>query len=63
MSPNYTRAKQGYKFILTSVGAEIGRIRAKFDESSIYKSRYVYCVPKSWISKGYVKEVKEDEVK
>lgn len=63
MAPNYIKAKHGHKFVLTAAGAEIGRIRAKFELQQDRTTRYDYCVPEAWLNKGYVKEIKENEVK
>lgn len=53
----HIHAKPGHKFVLTQIGFEIGNVRAKYDDS--YPNRqYHTCVPESWLTKGYVCEVK-----
>ena len=55
----YAHAKKGHRFCLTERGLEESRVRAKFNvESPIYK-QYQVCVPRTWLVKGYVVEVKE----
>lgn len=53
------KAKKGYKFVLTELGFEIGRIAAKY-ETSYNSTQYHHMVPQSWIEKGYVMEVPEN---
>ena len=57
---NYAKAKVGNRFMLTALGFENPRIRAKYEESSNCLALYKYTVPTVWIDKGYVQEVKED---
>lgn len=57
---NFIRAKEGYKFSITAFGAEESRIRTKFEIGSTTLLQYEKAVPKSWIDKGYVKEVKRE---
>lgn len=57
---NFIRAKEGYKFSLTEFGVEEPRIRTKFETGSVTLAQYEKAVPKSWIDKGYVKEVKRE---
>lgn len=57
----YRHAKPGYKYALTARGFEVGRIRAKYEESYARKDLYESMVPASWFEKGYVTEVKDGE--
>lgn len=54
-------SKAGYKFILTELGLEDSRIRAKFNSDYERKLNYEKTVPESWVKKGYVTEVKCDD--
>lgn len=59
MSIQYIHAKQGYEFQPTYLGKMEGRIDAKYRED--YQSdQYRKCVPKKWISKDWVREVKKE---
>ena len=53
----YITAKEGYKFTLTAVGAEVPKVRAKFDSNYAYKTQYEKAVPSNWVTCGYVEEV------
>lgn len=50
----YTKAKEGYRFVLTTLGFENCRVVAKFDDNYVHKDTYNYTVPTAWITKGYV---------
>lgn len=60
MGVRFQKSKVGYKFILTDFGASIPNIRIKFVNTN-KKNQYLHAVPTSWITKGYVVEVKEGE--
>lgn len=54
------KARPDHKFVLTELGFEESRIRAKYKENSAMRKQYESCVPVGWIEKGWVKEVKID---
>ena len=56
----YKKARQGYKFVLTELGMEVGKVRHKFSDDYINKKAFIHSVPTAWVDKGYVKEVKID---
>lgn len=56
----YAKAQSGNRFVLTELGFENPRIRAKYEESGKYSTLYKYTVPTAWVDKGYVQEAKED---
>ena len=60
MSIQYAHAKKGYRFAPTEDGAKEGRINNKYDKNYPTNS-YLYCVPKAWITKGWIKEIKDDD--
>lgn len=60
MAVRFQKAKHGYQFVLTEFGMEVSNIRAKFSDTN-KKNQYLHSVPVSWITKGYVVEVKEGE--
>lgn len=47
----------GYRWALTELGFEIGRIRAKYELSYSQRALYEQRCPKSWVDSGYVREV------
>lgn len=49
--------KAGYKWALTELGIEIGRVRAKFELGYKQRALYESRCPKSWVDAGYVREV------
>lgn len=54
-------AKDGYEFRPTDLGEREGRIANKYKDT--YPSRqYRTAVPQSWLTKGWVIEVKKDAV-
>ena len=59
MSTQIKRAKDGYVYQITYVGRQIKSIRDKYIDNP--QGRYKKQVPKSWVTNGYVEEVKEDE--
>ena len=59
MGCEWVVCKNGNHFVLTEGGFENARIRAKFDFDNPNNKLYKHKVPKSWVSKGYVLEVKE----
>ena len=59
MSIQYAHAKEGCRFVPTKDGTKEGRINSKYGEYS--NKSYRYCVPKAWITKGWIMEVKEDD--
>lgn len=63
MAVRFKHAKPGYKYVLTDLGEDEPRIRAKYNQAdpSTINRRYNHSVPASWISKGYVEEVKEED--
>lgn len=58
--PNYVKAKYGYKFVLTVRGLEESRVRSKFEITNPNYKLYCKAVPRLWLEKGYVVEVKEN---
>lgn len=54
----YATAEEGYIWKLTDSGKAVGRIAAKFIDSSSHSLRYALKVPKKWVEEGYVKQVK-----
>ena len=70
MSIQYAHAKKGYRFAPTEDGAKEGRINnlwprisgalSQYDKNYPTNS-YLYCVPKAWITKGWIKEIKDDD--
>lgn len=55
---------EGKKFVLTNTGKQIGRVAVKFDSTNKgYHKEYSYVVPESWINKGWVEEVSEEDEK
>lgn len=57
----FSHARFGNEFVLTDLGAEQARIKAKFDENDTHKNQYRHTVPKKWVDAGFVKEVKEED--
>lgn len=57
---NWIRSKDGYKFIPTEIGMQIGCISTKYTTDHILFKRYSVSVPQVWLDKGYVEEVKID---
>ena len=56
MSIQYEHARKGYKYVPTPEGERDGRLNKKF------KDNYESCVPKSWVTKGWVQEVKNGKM-
>lgn len=61
MSIHYARAKDGYKFRITFYGRRISSIASKYNDSINSRKQYEKTVPKVWLTRGYVEEVREDE--
>ena len=59
MSFQQAHAKPGHRFKLTYQGRKQKAIAVKFQDKT--DSIYFTCVPKRWITDGYVIEVKEEE--
>ena len=59
MSTQIKRARDGYVYRITYVGRQIKSIRDKFIDCP--QGRYKKQVPKSWVTNGYVEEVKDDD--
>ena len=59
----YRKASEGKKWILTELGGEQPRIRAKFENRNPNAILYAKSVPDSWVKSGYVVEadIKEEE--
>ena len=55
----WSKAKDGYMFVLTLYGFSINSVRAKFNQLNKKYGTYKYRVPTSWIRNEYVREVKE----
>ena len=58
MPCEYVKADDGHVWVTTEAGEAIGRIAAKFQEGGHNRQRYNIKVPKCWITKGWVKQVK-----
>jgi len=58
MSTQFITAKQGYHFQITNAGRQVMSIRSKYLE--LKTPQYRYRVPKTWVTKGYVEEVKDE---
>lgn len=57
---SYATARPGYRYKLTYTGRRIKAVAAKYkDGASLYK-QYQHHVPRTWVTNGYVEEVKED---
>ena len=56
----YAHTRPGYKFQLTYTGRKVKAVAAKFVEGAALYKQCQHCVPKSWVSNGYVEEVKEN---
>ena len=54
---HFIHVRDGYKYQITNLGKEIGKIRAKFDQDYSARSAYEKSVPMSWITNKYVEEV------
>lgn len=56
MSCEWVEAQNGKRFVLTSEGAKIGRVKAKYasGRENLYYRRKV---PKSWVDKKWVIEI------
>lgn len=60
MSVQYIHAKDGYEFRITTTGRMVRSIRAKYEDYP--QQQYKRCAPKSWLTSGYIEEVKvQDE--
>lgn len=56
----FAHARPGYRYKLTYAGRQIKAIATKYlDEANAYR-RYLYHVPRTWVTNGYVEEVKEN---
>lgn len=53
----YVKTKSGNVFVLTELGAEQAHIRSKYVD--LKTTQYLHTVPKSWVEKGFVEEVKD----
>lgn len=58
----YVKAKPDTRFVLTPRGFEEGKVRNKFEEHSTNFGMYSYAVPKPWLDKGWVVEVKKEDL-
>ena len=56
----YAHTRPGYKFQLTYTGRKVKAIADKYRDGSIVYKQYQHCVPRTWITNGYVEEVKEN---
>lgn len=61
MAVVYAHAKPGYKYQLTFFGRKVKAVASKFEEGASLYKQCQHCVPRSWISNGYVEEVKEEK--
>lgn len=61
MGVQYTHAKEGYRFKITYTGRKIKSIAAKYEEGSMLYKQYQHTAPKSWITQGYIEEVKKED--
>ena len=61
MSVQYAHTKPGYKFKITFVGRRVRSVAAKYDESSYLYTQYQHSAPKTWLTNGYIEQVKESE--
>ena len=61
MSVHYVHSKKGYEFKITFLGRRVKSIAAKYVEGTMAHKQYQHCVPRSWVTNGYVEEVKESE--
>ena len=59
MSTHIKRAKAGYEFQITYTGRQVLSIRDKIIDRP--QPKYKHQVPKSWVTNGYVIEVKNGE--
>ena len=59
MSIQIVHASDGYEFRPTYLGRVEGKIANRYSDT-YPNCKYRKTVPKSWVSKGYVEEVKED---
>lgn len=60
MSFQVQHAKPGHRFILTYPGRKQKAIAVKFQDKT--DSIYFTCVPKRWVTDGYVTEVEDDKM-
>ena len=60
MGVHYANAKKGNKFEITYVGKHIRSVADKFKDGSIAHKQYKYHVPKTWLTNGYVTEIKDE---
>ena len=58
----YAHARQGYKYQLTYQGRKIKAVAAKYRDNAALHKQYLHCVPRTWVTNGYVEEVKEENV-
>lgn len=58
MPCEYIKAEVGNVWTTTELGKTIGRIAAKFEEGAFNRQVYSVKVPKSWVTQGWVKQVK-----
>ena len=61
MSVQYVHTKPGYRFKITFVGRRIKSVAAKYDEDSYLYKQYKHNAPKTWLTNGYIEQVKESE--
>lgn len=59
MSIQYTHARKGYIFKPTAKGLRDGKIASKYKET-YPNEQYKTCVPKRWVSDGFVVEVRNE---
>ena len=52
----YSKAGEGKKWVLTELGGENGRVRAKFEKGNVNAKLYAKTVPSNWVELGYVVE-------
>ena len=60
MAVVYAHAKPGYKYQLTFFGRKVKAVAVKYKEGTLSYKQYQHHVPRSWVSNGYVEEVKEN---
>lgn len=59
MSVQYIHAKDGYEFRITAVGKMVRSIRNKYVDMP--QSQYKRCAPKTWMTSGYIEEVRIEQ--
>ena len=58
MSVHYAVARDGYEFWITKSGKQIQSIKDKFVDRP--QEKFKKCVPQSWLTQGYVEELRSD---